>query len=82
MLTACAFYLLTNSYLWLQSYSIESELAEQGSEVSQLLNDKYKQEQQSQLLNLLNTEFSKTTTVHGHWSLVYQLVESGMVLDV
>ncbi|WP_057830653.1 hypothetical protein [Colwellia sp. TT2012] len=81
LLTATAFYLLSNSYLWLQTYNIESELAEQGSEVSQLLNDKYQQDQQSQLLNLLNTEFSKTSTVHQHWAIVYQLVESGMVIE-
>lgn len=81
LLTASVFYLFTNSYLWLQSYNIESELKEQGSEVRQLLNNKVKQDQQSQLLNLLNKEFSKTTTVHEHWSLVYQLVESGMVIN-
>jgi len=81
LLTASVFYLLTNSYLWLQSYNIESNLAEMGSEVSELLNNKYQQDQQSQMLNLLNNEFSKTTTVHRHWSLVYQLVESGMVID-
>lgn len=81
LLTATGFYLLSNSYLWLQTYNIESELAEQGSEVSQLLNDKYQQDQQSQLLNLLNTEFSKTSTVHQHWAIVYQLVESGMVIE-
>lgn len=81
LLTASVFYLLTNSYLWLQSYSIESDLAEQGSEVSLLLNNKHQQDQQSQLLKFLNSEFSKTATVHGHWSLVYQLVESGMVIN-
>jgi hypothetical protein len=81
LLTAIAFYLLTNSYLWLQSYNIESKLTEKNSEISQLLDSKYKQDKQSQLLNLLNKEFSKTTTVHEHWSLVYQLVESGMLIN-
>jgi hypothetical protein len=80
LLTATAFYLLTNSYLWLQSYNIESKLTDQNSEISQLLDSKYEQDKQSQLLNLLNDEFSKTTTVHEHWSLVYQLVESGMLI--
>jgi len=81
LLTAFIFYLLTNSYLWLQSYNIENDLAEQGSEVSQLLDNKFQQDQQSQLLNFLNSEFSKTATVHEHWSLVYQLVEGGMVIN-
>ncbi len=81
LLTATAFYLLTNSYLWLQTSSIENALNEQGSEVSTLLNNKYQQDQQSQLLNLLNNEFSKTATVHEHWSLIYQLVESDMEIS-
>ena len=81
LLTASAFYLCTNSYLWVQSYNIENELKEQGSEIGQLLDNKYQQDQQRELLNLLNAEFSKTFTVHGHWSLIYQLVESGMIID-
>ena len=80
LITATAFYLLTNSYLWVQKYTIENNLADQSSEISQLLDSKYQQDKQSQLLNLLNTEFSKTKTVHEHWSLVYQLVESGMLI--
>ena len=81
LLTAIAFYLLSNSYLWLKSNNIENELASQGSEVTQLLHNKVQQDQQRHLLNFLNSEFSKTTTVHKHWSLVYQLVESGMVIN-
>lgn len=81
LITASVFYLLANSYLWLQSYNIENELAGQGLEVSQLLDNKSQQDQQRQLLYLLNTEFSKTTTVHGHWSLVYRLVESDMTIS-
>jgi hypothetical protein len=81
LLTATAFYLLTNSYLWFQNATIENELADHGSKVSTLLNNKYQQDQQSQLLHLLNTEFSKTSTVHEHWSLIYQLVESDMQIS-
>jgi len=81
LLTACAFYLLSNSYLWIQSHNIGSSLAEQGNEVTHLLEKKYQQDKKSQLLNLLNVEFSKTSTVHSHWSLVYRLVESGMMID-
>lgn len=81
LLTASAFYLITNSFLWFQNYSIESEMAEQGTEIRQLLENKSMQGQQSQLLQLLNDEFSKTSTVHEHWSLVYTLVENGMHID-
>lgn len=81
LLTACVFYLLSNSYLWQKTYSIENDLAEQGSEVTLLIKNKYQQDQRNQLLNLLNTEFLTTSTVHEHWSLVYLLVESGMMID-
>jgi len=81
LLAASIFYLLTNSYLWLKSYNIKNELAQQSSEVSQLINNRYQQDQQRQLLNFFNAEFSKTTTVHKHWSLIYQLVESGMIIN-
>lgn len=81
LLTASLFYLASNSFLWFKGYSIESSLAAQSDEVKQLLSNKQKQDQQSNLLKLLNAEFSKTATVHHHWSIVYSLVESGMVID-
>jgi hypothetical protein len=81
LLTALMFYILANSYLWLQTYNIKTQLAEQGNEISQLLSTKQQQDKQSKLLASLNNEFSKTATVHWHWSLIYQLVESGMLIE-
>ena len=80
LLTALSFFILSNSFLWVQGNTIESELAEQKEQISQLLLNKQEQDKRNHLLKLLNREFSKTATVHNHWALVYNLVESGMVI--
>jgi hypothetical protein len=81
LLAATLFYVLTNTYLWLETYNVKSSLAEQQGEISALLKEKQQQDKQHQLLVLLNNEFSTTSSVHGHWSVIYNLVENGMTIQ-
>ena len=81
LLSAILFYICSNTFLWWQMHSIENSLASQGKEITTLLQRKNLYDQKKGLLQLLNVEFSKTATVHQHWSLVYKLVEEGMIIN-
>lgn len=81
LLTALCFFIISNSFLWIKANNIENRLAEQSSQVGDLLIYKQTQDKRSHLLKLLNEEFSKTGTVHEHWSLIYNLVENGMIIS-
>ena len=80
LLTALSFFILSNSFLWLKANAIDNSLAGQNVQISQLLLNKQSQDKRSHLLSLLNEEFSKTSTVHNHWTLIYNLVENGMTI--
>jgi hypothetical protein len=81
LLTALLFYIVSNFFIWSKTDNIEKKLAQQGSEITKLLASKQKLDERSNLLNSLNKQFSLTSSVHSHWSLVYNLVESGMIID-
>jgi len=81
LLTACFFYLAANGYLWAKSYYIQGLLDEQSTEVRELITNKHAQDKQSHFLHALNDEFSKTSVVHEHWSIIYDLVESNMEIE-
>lgn len=81
LLTVLSFYIVTNSFLWGKSYYIEKQLEAQGSNVSQLLQDKRIQDQNNKYLASLSFEFSKAKRTHSHWSIIYSLLESDMTIE-
>jgi hypothetical protein len=81
LLAATLFYVASNTYLWFETYNVKTSLAEQQGEISALLKEKQQQDTQHQLLGLLNNEFSTTSSVHNHWSVIYDLVENGMTIQ-
>lgn len=78
LLTALCFYLVSNSYLFMQTIRVEEKLAEGGEQVSTLLEQKQRQEQKRSTLALLSTEFKNERLVHNYWEVIYHLVECGM----
>jgi hypothetical protein len=81
LLAATLFYVVSNTYLRFETYNVKTSLAEQQGEISALLKEKQQQDTQHQLLGLLNNEFSTTSSVHNHWSVIYDLVENGMTIQ-
>ncbi len=80
LLTALAFYLITNSYLALHTHQLESSLTEDSGQISALLTQKQEIDKKAQLLTQLSKEFSPQTIVHNHWRIIGHLLENGATI--
>ena len=81
LITALIFYILTNTFLAFNIYSLEASLKEGGEEVANVLRQKNDIDSKKALLEQLSTELSMQSLTHYHWDIVYQLVEQGATLN-
>lgn len=80
LLTALVFYGITNSYLAVQTYQLESSLADGSEKISALLTQKQEIDRKSELLTQLSKEFSTQALVHNHWSIIAKLLDEGATI--
>lgn len=80
LLTALAFYGVTNSYLAIQTYLLESSLNDGGEQVSAILKQKQAIDKKSQLLAQLSGEFSAQSLTHHNWQIIAMLLDEGATL--
>lgn|GEM_PF-3509455 len=78
LLTALCFYVISNSYLFIQSMQIENKLAEGGDKVNKVLAQKRLLDEKSTVINILSTEFEDEHLVHNYWEIIFQLISQGM----
>jgi Fimbrial assembly protein (PilN) len=80
LITALAFYGITNSYLAVQTYLVESSLSDGGQQVSAILKQKQAIDIKSQLLAQLSEEFSAQSLAHHNWQIIAMLLDEGATL--
>ena len=81
LLTALAFYIITNSYLAFNIYSIESSLEVEGEQVASVLSQKQKIDKKVALYNLLSEELSGQRLTYYHWEIVHQMINDGATIN-
>ena len=80
LLTALAFYIVTNSYLAIQTHLVEPSLADGGEQISAVLSQKQEIDNKSQRLAQLSQEFSQQSLIHHHWQIVSKLLDEGATI--
>lgn len=79
--TAFAFLIAVNGYFYFQLHNSQSQLAEYGETVEQLLSMKLKQDDNNAYIAMVNEAFQNTASIHNEWNIVYEASKKGMFVQ-
>jgi hypothetical protein len=78
LITGLVFLLSTNGYFLYKQDMLERQLLSYGDQVTELLQAKVKQDENTIFIDAINKEVHSIPLVHDNWAIVYQAIKSNM----